>query len=199
MQRGMRDAHVVEADHQIDVVDRRSRFTRHERGIAVEGDAGSLDRAFGLRRRHHGLDVAGERSLDRAAGAAQRGAAVGGIDLAEYHRHVRAVAGIEQVDRAVRPVGIAGFADDVQLRRETSGFRMQFHRRRVAHQQGPAQGAHPRVECGLERDFRADPGGVSGGNGDPRQAHGRLSRQARVPIMAGKNNKLSGKRRHDVA
>ena len=70
MQRGVHDTHVVEADHQINVVDRRAGFARDERRITVEGDAGGGNRAFGLRRRHHGVDVAGERGLDRAAGAA---------------------------------------------------------------------------------------------------------------------------------
>jgi len=49
---------------------------------------------------------------------------------------------------------------------------MHPHRRVIAYQQRPAQGFHPRVECGLERDFRADSGWVSDGDGDAGHAHG---------------------------
>ncbi len=56
--------------------------------------------------------------------------------------------------------------------RKAGGAGMHFDRRRIAHQQGPAEAAHARIERGLERDLRPDPGRVSGCNGDARQGHG---------------------------
>jgi hypothetical protein len=49
---------------------------------------------------------------------------------------------------------------------------MQFNRSRIAHQQGPAEAAHARIERGLERNLRPDPGRISCCNGDARQGHG---------------------------
>ena len=52
---------------------------------------------------------------------------------------------------------------------------MHFDRSRIAHQQGPAEAAHARIERGLERDLRPDPGRISRCNGDARQGHGGLT------------------------
>jgi hypothetical protein len=49
---------------------------------------------------------------------------------------------------------------------------MQFHSRRITHQQRTAEAAHARIKRSLERDLRTDPGGVSRCNGDARQRHG---------------------------
>jgi hypothetical protein len=67
---------------------------------------------------------------------------------------------------------------------------MHFNRSRVAHQQGSAEVLHARVERGLERDLRSDPGGITRCNGDARQGHGDwLPSSARLPIMALNNRK----------
>ncbi len=78
---------------------------------------------------------------------------------------------------------------------------MHLDRRRIAHQQRPARRPHARIERGLERDFRADPGRVSRCNGDARQRHGvRLPWTAKPPIMGRpRHNKRPRTRRHDVA
>jgi hypothetical protein len=52
---------------------------------------------------------------------------------------------------------------------------MKFDRRRVAHQQWLAQGAHVRIDRGFERDLGSNAGGVSRCNGDTRQRHGSAS------------------------
>ena len=185
MQRGVDDAHVVEADHQIDVVDRRAGFARDERGIAVEGDAGGRDRAFGLRRRHHRLHLAGERGFDRAAGAGERGAAVSGVDLAEYHRRVGAVAGVEQVDRAVRPVGIAGFGD---RRAAAARDRPLSHAVPPPPGRPPASGRQSAVTRASSAALSAISGPIPAGSPVAMamrgKLHGRLSRRARAAYNA---------------
>jgi hypothetical protein len=175
MQGRMHNARLVKADHQVDIVYRRAGFTRDERRIAVEGNVRCGYRAFGLRRSDDSFDVAGERGLDGAFCARKRCSAIRGINRAELYRRVAAVARVEQVDRPLGPVGIGWIFDDVQGRRQACGTRMKFDRRRVAHQQWPAQGTHVRIDRGFERDLGSNACGVPRCNGDTRQRHGSAS------------------------
>ena len=76
MQRAMDDARVAEAQHEKHVVVVHAGLARHEGRVAVERDAGGRDRGLVVRRRHHGVDLAGARRRDRARGARERGAAI---------------------------------------------------------------------------------------------------------------------------
>ena len=118
---------------------------RDERRIAVEGNSRRRDRALGLRRRHHGFHFACQRRLDRAARGGERGAAVSGIHFAEFHRRIGSVAAVEQVDRAIRPIGLGCFGDHIEARRKPRRLGMHLHRRRIAHQQRPRH-ARARVD-----------------------------------------------------
>jgi hypothetical protein len=48
---------------------------------------------------------------------------------------------------------------------------MQFDCRRISYNKGTAEIPDARIEGRLKRDLGADPGGVSGCNGDARQSH----------------------------
>jgi hypothetical protein len=58
---------------------------------------------------------------------------------------------------------------------------VQLDRRRIAHQQRPADFLHGGVESGLEAHLRPDAGRVSGGDGDARQCVGG---QGKAPYRA---------------
>ena len=189
----MRDAHVVEADHQIDVVDRRAGLARDEGRIAVEGDAGGRDRAFGLRRRHHGVDLAGKRGLDRAPRAGERGAAVSGVDLAEFTGVLVPSLASSRLTAPSDQSASPALAMTCRLRRQAGGLRMQLHRRRIAHQQRPAQRlSHARSSAALSAISGPMPAGSPVAMAMRGKRHGRLSSAAWRPIMAGNNNKAQG-------
>ena len=100
VQRGMDDLRVAEAQHQVDVVLGRSGLPRHEGRMAVELDACERDGGLVLRRRDHGIDLAGERGLDGAAGKSERGAPARGVSDAEGKRGRLGLLAIEHVQRS---------------------------------------------------------------------------------------------------
>src|SRR5439155_26636943 len=63
---------VLEAKHQDAVLGRQTRDARDERRIAVELDPGRVDRALGVRRGDHRLELARERAAERGFRAVER-------------------------------------------------------------------------------------------------------------------------------
>src|SRR6266849_3231965 len=175
VQCGVGDAHfgpvTVEAEHEKHVLGWNAGAARDEGRIAVELDSRELDRAFGLWRSDHCVDLACERGVDRRLRGAERGFAVRCRDRADVQLAGLELPTLDQGQRAVAPGRIRGARHAAEIRFETAGFGMRLERAAVAEEQRPADFSHLEVQRGLERDLGADSRRVAGGDGDSRQRH----------------------------
>src|SRR5216684_3126308 len=166
MQRNVRNANlaafVLEAEHQDAVLGRQAGDARHERRIAVELDAGGVDRGLAVRRRDDRRELAGERAADRDLGRIERGAAMDRGNLA---------------DLQLPGVQLFSFENRNVSQGQTANPRMRLQRAAIADDDRPADRPHCGVERGLERDLRADAARVAGGDRDAR-GHFQGSREA---------------------
>jgi len=112
---------------------------RDERRIAVEGDAGGVNRGLAVRRRHHRGVLAGKRAFDRGARRVERGAAVLGMDLADVELAPPDLDDANLFQRQALRLEHVPRSDDERL----------------------AQRADPGIERRLERDLRPDAAGVA--------------------------------------
>ena len=69
----MDDLHVIEAQHQVDVVLVGAGLARDEGRIAVERDSGERDRGFVLRGGNNCVHFVCKGGFDRCAGKGERG------------------------------------------------------------------------------------------------------------------------------
>ena len=154
MQRDMRDANlalaVAEAEHEDAVLGREPAHAGDERRIAVEVDAGGMNRRLGVRRTDHGGEAPFERGPNRLLRRGERGAAVARRDAAELGQLLLHREQLEAFER------------------QAAGARMQFQHCAIADQHRVADLAHGGVARRLERDLRADAGRVAGGDGERR-------------------------------
>src|SRR5262249_238895 len=168
VQRRVHDLHVVEAQHQVNVVLVGAGGARDEGGIAVERDAGERDRRLVLRRCHDRVHLARERELDRRAGEGERGAAVRGAAGTEVERGEIRLGAAEHVDSVAGPVGIGGARDHAQVGRDAARRSMAFEHAGIADHDRIAGVAHGGIERSLEADLRSDARRIARGNGNSR-------------------------------
>jgi hypothetical protein len=155
VQRHMRDAYfaplVLEAQHQDAVFRRESRHPGDEGRVAVELEAGGVDRAFGVGRGHHRLILAGERAADGGFRRIEGRTPVGGIDHSDSQLPGFELLSLDQLDA---------------LERQAAPLRVRLQDTAVPDYDRTTDRPHPRVERSLEADLRADPRRVAGGDGD---------------------------------
>jgi hypothetical protein len=143
----MRNAHfapgVREAQHENALLRRKPRGARDERRIAVELDAGGMDRGLAVRRRHHRRVLAAHRAADRGARRLERRQPVRGVNFAHMEFMRR---GFDQCD------AVQGQADRLKNRAAADDDRV-------------TNRAHALVERRLDGDLGADAAGIAHGDG----------------------------------
>jgi len=84
VQRGVQDAQATAHEEHEHLVFRHPADTRHQRGVATEGDAGLVDRGLVVRAGDDGVERAGAAGLQCGGGAGHGGDAGGGVDAAGH-------------------------------------------------------------------------------------------------------------------
>src|SRR4029079_15150989 len=164
VQRRMRDPHIPEAQQHEHVVRIDAGLACHERGMSVEGDAGEGDRGLFWRWGDHSIAVARHGRPDRGATKLDGGAAGRRTDDTERNRVL--LLAVEDIEPMPEPVGSACIRNDVHGRFEATEFRVMAQNGRIADQNWGANVPYRGVERSLQADLRADPGRVSGRDGD---------------------------------
>ena len=152
------------AQHQRRFVGGQAAAARDERRIAVELDAGRVDRRFGVRRADHRFILAGKRGLDRRGSRFQRRDAVLRRDRADARRRLLQVLDIEIVER------------------DAAGRGMDEQRFAAADQHRLAERQHLGIARGLERDLRPNAGRIADGERDAR-LHSSLTPAVRITAL----------------
>ena len=156
----VRDFRVAEAQHHEDVVLGRSGLACHERGMAVERNAGHRDRGFVLRGRDHRGNLPGQRRFHR--GAAERNRRAPGRGAGRPERDGLRLRAIEHRQPGAGRTGILDPADRMQFGLDAASEGVPLEDGCVADQDRTAGRPHRRVERGLQADFRPNARGVAG-------------------------------------